>query len=207
MRNLLSELLLVLSRQLQVSVSLLRMRKLFDEGKIHLSSLIFLEEAMDNLKLYEIDGKYITYLSAFAPHLFHNKKIGQKNERKYIGIVLNINGFNYFAPLSSFKDKHKLMKECIDFIKVKDYAVINLNNMFSVPLSMTKYVDIRSEKDLHYRALLLAEYRYIKSIQDKIWKNAQNIYKIKIKDGETTSLSKRCNDFLLLEKACNDYLK
>ena len=85
---------------------------------------------MDNLKLYEINGGYITYLSAYAPHLFQNKKSGQKNERKYI-----------------------------------------------------------------------------KSIQEKIWKNAQNVYKIKIKDGEASSLTKRCYDFLLLEKACADYMK
>ena len=162
---------------------------------------------MDNLKLYEINANYITYLSAYAPHLFQNKKSGQKNERKYIGVVLQINGFDYFAPLSSFKDKHKLMKEGLDFIKIKDYAVINLNNMFPVPLREAKYVDIRSERDPHYRALLLAEYRYIKSIQEKIWKNAQNVYKIKIKDGEGSSLAKRCNDFLLLENACAEYKK
>lgn len=100
---------------------------------------------MDNLKLYEINGSYITYLSAYAPHLFQNKKSGQKNERKYIGIVLHINGFDYFAPLSSFKDKHRLMKEGLDFIKIK------------------------------------------------------------IKDGDASSLAKRCNDFLLLEKACKNY--
>ena len=122
-----------------------------------------------------------------------------------IGIVFHINGFDYFAPLSSFKDKHRPMKEGLDFIKIKDYAVINLNNMFPVPLSETKYVDIRNERDPHYRALLLAEYRFIKSIQEKIWKNAQNVYKVKIKDGESSSLAKRCNDFFLLEKACEDY--
>ena len=31
--------------------------------------------------------------------------------------------------------------------------------------------------------------------------------KIKIKDGENSSLAKRCNDFLLLEKACANYMK
>ena len=162
---------------------------------------------MENLKLYEINANYITYLSAYAPHMFQNKKTIQKNERKYIGIILQINGFNYFAPLSSFKDKHKLMKEGLDFIKIKDYAVINLNNMFPAPLGETKYIDIRSERDAHYRALLLAEYRYIKSIQDKIRKNAKNVYKIKIKDGNTSPLAKRCNDFLMLEKICADYIK
>ncbi len=39
----------------------------------------------------------------------------------------------YFAPLSSYKDKHKKMLETVDFIKIKDYAVINLNNMIPVP--------------------------------------------------------------------------
>ena len=162
---------------------------------------------MDNLKFYEMNANYITYLSAYAHHLFHNKKSEQKNERKYIGIVLQINGFEYFAPLSSFKDKHRSMKESLDFIKIKDYAVINLNNMFPAPLSEIKYIDIGKESDPHYRALLLAEYRYIKSNQEKIRKNAQNLYKIKIRDGERSSLAKRCNDFVLLEKACIDYIK
>lgn len=162
---------------------------------------------MENIKLYEVNADYIDYLSAYAPHLFQNKKPGQNNERKYIGIVFRINGLDYFAPLSSFKQKHHRMKEAVDFIKVKDYAVINLNNMFPVPLTERKYVDIRSERDPHYRALLLAEYRFIKSIQEKIRKNAQNVYKIKIKDGTSSALAKRCNDFLSLEKACNKYIK
>ena len=162
---------------------------------------------MENIKLYEVNADYINYLSAYATHLFQNKKPGQKNERKYIGIVFQINGLDYFAPLSSFKQKHYRMKEAVDFIKVKDYAVINLNNMFPVPLTERKYVDIRSERDPHYRALLLAEYRFIKSIQEKIRKNAQNVYKIKIKDGTSSALAKRCNDFLSLEKACKEYIK
>lgn len=58
---------------------------------------------MENIKLYEVNADYIDYLSAYAPHLFQNKKPGQNNERKYIGIVFQINGLDYFAPLSSFK--------------------------------------------------------------------------------------------------------
>ena len=72
---------------------------------------------MDNLKLYNIDADYINYLLPYAPHLFHNKKPGQQNERKYIGIVLKINDVNYFAPLSSFKAKHSAMNEALDFLK------------------------------------------------------------------------------------------
>ena len=41
-----------------------------------------------------------------------------KNEQKYIGIILQVNGIDYFAPLSSFKLKHKTMDEMLDFIKI-----------------------------------------------------------------------------------------
>lgn len=160
-----------------------------------------------DIKFYQINGKYIDYLSPHAQHLFHNKKAGQQNERKYIGIILQVNGLDYFAPLSSFKPKHNKMPEMIDFIKIKKYAVINLNNMFPVPTSECTYVDISKETDKHYRALLISEYRYIKSIQEKIRKNASNIYNHKIEKGNSTGLAKRCNDFLLLEELCKKYKK
>lgn len=153
-----------------------------------------------------MNKQYIEYLSAYSSHLFQNKKPEQKNERKYIGIVLEVHGLNYFAPLSSFKSKHKKMKESIDFIKIKDYAVINLNNMFPVPDGQYTYVDIRGERDIHYRALLQAEYRIIKKQQNKIMKNARLVYQHKIQYKNTTSLSQRCNDFQLLETCCISFI-
>lgn len=159
---------------------------------------------MDNIKFYQVLPEYVEYLIPYAPHLFHNKQSGQQNERKYIGVVLSINGVEYFAPLSSFKDKHIRMRESLDFIKVKNYAVINLNNMFPVPNGQYFYVDISRENDSKYKALLQAEYRYIKSIQEKIRKNAANLYQLKTK-GVESSLTKRCNDFLKLEELCKRY--
>lgn len=159
---------------------------------------------MDNIKLYEVEPAYINYLAPHAPHLFQNKQPGQHNERKYIGVVLSVNGMDYFAPLSSFKDKHRRMQEGLDFIKVKNYAVINLNNMFPVPSGQYSYVDISKEKDPKYKSLLLAEYRFIKSIQEKIRKNAANLYKLKV-SGPSSPLTKRCNDFVALEGLCKKY--
>ena len=88
---------------------------------------------MEKLLFYEIDEKYINYLSQFSEHLFKNAKITQKHSRKYIGVLFEINEMEYFAPLSSFKPKHKRLSETVDFIKIGDMAVINLNNMFPVP--------------------------------------------------------------------------
>ena len=78
---------------------------------------------MDTIELYEIDSDYIKYLSSFEQHLFRNKKVTQVFTRKYIGIVLKINGFDYFAPLSSFKEKHKRLCETKDFIKVGTFII------------------------------------------------------------------------------------
>lgn len=161
---------------------------------------------MANIKLYEINPSYVNYLLPAAPHLFHNKKPGQQHERKYIGIVLTVNNMDYFAPLSSFKDKHRKMAEGLDFIKVKDYAVINLNNMFPVPDGQYHYVDISKENNPKYKSLLLAEYRYLKSIQERIRKNATSLYRLKT-NGNISPLTKRCNDFARLEAMCQNFGK
>ena len=152
-------------------------------------------------KIYEVNPQYIDFLVLHAPHLFQNKQPGQHNERKYIGIVLIVNGMNYFAPLSSFKTKHKKMKNGLDFIKIGDYAVINLNNMFPVPDGEYKYVDIPTVKNSQHRKLLMSEYRIIRKLQDKIMKNAAEVYKHKIRKGNTTALAKRCNDFCSLRNS------
>ncbi len=157
------------------------------------------------IKIYNIDEKYISYLGQFAPHLFQNKQAHQQNERKYIGIVLTINGWDYFAPLSSFKDKHKKMSEGLDFIKIRNYAVINLNNMFPVELKYCQYVDFSLERNPQYKKLLEAEYRIIRVKQDQILKSAKALYNHKIKNGNSTPLAKRCNDFQLLEEKARDY--
>ncbi|MDE5798725.1 MAG: type III toxin-antitoxin system ToxN/AbiQ family toxin, partial [Treponemataceae bacterium] len=81
-----------------VSVSRLYKRERYQTGA-RTCPCFLLENEM--LKFYEINPDYIDYLSAFAPHLFHNKTAAQVNKRKYIGIVLTVNDMHYFVPLSS----------------------------------------------------------------------------------------------------------
>lgn len=59
----------------------------------------FYEVVMGKLRIYEIRTNYVDYLASFIPHLFHNKKSGQQNERKYIGIVLEVHDQKYKALL------------------------------------------------------------------------------------------------------------
>ena len=75
----------------------------------------------------EINPKYIKYLAQYQEHIFISD--GNKASRKYIGIVLQINGMNYFVPLSSFKPKHKRMKASVDFIKILKNWKNDVNNI------------------------------------------------------------------------------
>lgn len=98
---------------------------------------------------------------------------------------------NYFAPLSSFKTKHEKMKNGLDFIKIGDYAVININNMFPLPKGEYTYVDIPIVKDSQYQKLLMTEYHIIRKLHDKIMKNAGEVYKHKMNKDNTTALAKK----------------
>ena len=73
----------------------------------------------EKLYFYEVNDEYIEYLSQFDKRMMYSKVETRKFKRKYIGILLKINQVNYIAPLSSYKEKHKQMKETIDFIKIK----------------------------------------------------------------------------------------
>ena len=155
---------------------------------------------MQRIKIYEIKKEYIKYLSQYEQHLFYDEGV-----RKYIGILLEIKGFRYFAPLSSYKQKHIKMKESVDFIKIKDYAVININNMIPVPDGQYVLVDVNGVKDPHYKYLLQAESREINRQRNRIIKNAHIVYTHKLRNGNMTSLAKRTNDFGLLERKCKQY--
>lgn len=157
----------------------------------------------ESIRIYEVKNGYIGFLSNYQKHIFAQTE--GKGKRKYIGIVLAISGMNYFAPLSSYKDKHKTMKESVDVIKIKTYAVINLNNMIPVPESQIVKVDINKEKDLNYRYLLQAESREVNRQRERIRKNAEIVYNHKKSKEDSTPLAKRTNDFELLEKLCREY--
>ena len=156
-----------------------------------------------SIKIYSIKSEYIHYLSNYQEHIFEHTD--GKDRRKYIGIILEMHDMKYFAPLSSYKAKHKKMKETIDFIKIKECAVINLNNMIPVPQNQIVDIDINKEKDASYRYLLQAESREVNRQKNRIRKNAEIVYSHKKHNGNSTALAKRTNDFELLEKLCREY--
>ena len=176
------------------------------DGRDYLVSAIFLQKGRymnSSIRIYEIKNEYIHYLGNYQKHIFVQND--GKQRRKHIGVVLQIHGMQYFAPLSSHKPKHKHMKETIDFLKIKEWAVINLNNMVPVPKSQIVEININNEKDLSYKYLLQAESREVNKQRNRIRKNAMIVYNHKLLYGNSTALAKRTNDFEQLEKLCREY--
>ncbi len=183
------------------------MRDLTRQGQALCLSLHYFQgELISSIRLYTIGNSYIEYISQSQEHIFHNPKAG-KHSRKYIDILLTVNTKNYFASLSSFKEKHKHLQETTDFIKLKEYAVINLNNMFPASQEVCHPFDISKIGSSTYKDLLQAEYRVIRMRQKEILRNAKAVYDIKTRTGTESKLAKRCNDFLVLEKLCDEYEK
>ena len=86
-----------------------------------------------NISIYN----YCDYLRKFDNKVPYNA--GKKELRPFIGILFLVNNCEYFAPLSSPKQKHLHMKNNIDFLKIADgkLGVINFNNM--IPVSEKNY--------------------------------------------------------------------
>lgn len=161
------------------------------------------------MKFYYIKDDYIALLKKYDKKVDDNKH----DRRPYIGIVLDINGTNYFAPLTSPKVKHKKMKNSKDFRKISGgtYGAINFNNMIPVVNDALILIDILSIKDNAYKRLLQNQYTCIRTDQDIIKSVAKNLYELVLtQDSKLTSndikIKKRCCNFKLLETIAPTYL-
>ena len=163
------------------------------------------------MELYTVDTKYIDYLKEFEPHIWVNEE--NSRLRPYVGVVMDIGDYKYYAPLSSPKPKHQNMTDRLDFIRLEHRgqlkAVINLNNMIPVDDSLLSKIDIAGITDRFYKDLLNVEMIDIRRKTETILKNSKSIYtKITKFAGEPRNarLVSLCYDFLLLEQKLKDYL-
>ena len=156
-----------------------------------------------NFRIVKLDYKYCDYLRDFDYRIAHNR--GSKELRPYIGILFIINDLEYFAPLSSPKEKYKTMHNSIDLIKIKngEYGVINLNNMLPVHPNNYEVIDLNSPKndsEIKRYNLIKKQLRWLNSNRNIIYDNAINLYKLYINNKLPRRIKNRCCNFLLLEQ-------
>lgn len=172
----------------------------------------------EKLKWYVVDKDYVNYLRTFDNKV---ENIDYKAKLKpYIGILVTINDFNYYVPISSAKEKHYKIKEDMDFIKImqddKIIGVLNINNMIPIlddNVTLLKYKEIDNYREFEtekekklYISFLSFELDLINEKMSKIKKSALKLYNEKI-NNPTSNIAKRCCDFKLLEEKSKSYNK
>lgn len=168
------------------------------------------------LNLYLVDMKYIRNLSHVDDHVMSvSPQIGKSN-RPFIGIIVICNDRQYCVPLSSPKEKHKTMKNDIDFTKIyhdsRLIGVLNFNEMIPVNKDIIFPVDIRHRpSDNHemsrYKDLIINQLTFCRKNQDTIVKKANRLYE-KVTSGKAGGLLLRhCCDFKKLEHVLEHYQK
>jgi len=169
------------------------------------------------LNLYSVSDKYIEYLRQFDDKIYDNKEDIRTHERKYLGVVLTVNEFNYYIPMSSPKksdyidmDKKIIRNDTKTIIRIHEggrlYGTLRISNMIPVPITELEPYMISNEIDSKYKEVILGELRYINNNSTKIVKYAKIVYNQKIK-GIDIGYIKNTVDFKLLEEKLEEWNK
>ncbi len=156
----------------------------------------------NKLIIYEIKEEYTEFLRKYE------NKIGEKEKRPYVGVVLEVNNKKYYAPMSSPKEKYKNIndRKRVDIYKIANgkYGVINLNNMMPIVDDAIIKIDVENHKD---GELFKNQIKDINSNKKKIIKKAERLHKIIKSNAPAEGLRKRCCNFELLEEKSKQWKK
>ncbi len=169
------------------------------------------------LNLYSVSDKYINYLRQFDDKIYDNKEEIRTHERKYLGVVLTVNEFNYYIPMSSPKNsdyidinKKIIRKDTKTIIRIYEgnrlYGTLRISNMIPVPITELEPYMVSNETDLKYKEVILGELRYINNNSNRIIKYAKTVYNQKIKNMDIGYI-KNTVDFKLLEEKLKEWNK
>lgn len=163
-----------------------------------------------NFSFYKVDSEYCDFLRETDRCVPYTME--QKTTRPFVGIVFTVNGFNYYAPLTSPKPKHLHMKNQIDFLKINggEWGAVNFNNMIPVPFVNLTKIEMRisdadTKSDVDYKNLLSNQLSWCNSHREVILKQARKLYDTITQGRARESLLSRCCNFHLLETQCSIY--
>lgn len=180
----------------------------------------------EKLGLYNIDTEYLRYLNQLDSEVqFSEDK--DYEQKPFLGIIVVIDTYSYFIPLTSGKPKHakwknvgpahyliyeqvrktelrkkEIYKSISDTDALKIYAALDLKKMIPVRNDLYSRIDFAALNDEKYADLLEKEYRFCQKIQDGILSKVRQIYSEQKSAGKVYPMY--CN-FDKLEKACDTY--
>ena len=166
-----------------------------------------------DFKLYKVDMKYIRNLHNIDDKVLSVSPQAGKDNRVFIGIVIVCGSHKYCIPLSSPKEKHKNMKNSMDFSKIevngKLLGVLNFNLMIPIEEDQLQLVDTtifkRDRENIrYYKKLCTLELEWCQTNNEVICNKANVLYK-KYLSNEPFAGRNRCLNFPKLEAECEKY--
>lgn len=153
------------------------------------------------LKFYDIDEKYIKFLKTIDKQVPNVKY--DSNNKFVCGVVLNINGVKYYAPISHKTEKQQTSLQIFD----NGIPISTIRFSFMIPafdevLIQKNFKDI-SKINQSYASLLQAEYSYCSSHENDIKHKALSVYNIGC--NKKHRLNYTCCDFKKLEEHYLEY--
>jgi protein AbiQ len=157
------------------------------------------------LDFFQVDAEYIAYLQKYDSRVPKVDYSAANAHDKFLcGIVLNVNGHDYFAPISSFRTPQRtniLIKDR----NGKDVASIRFSFMIPVPPNAVAVKKISDEKSEKYRILLNMELQFCRKNANAIYSKAKFVYN-SVTEKKDPLMVKNCCDFKALENACAKYV-
>ena len=153
------------------------------------------------LQFFDVDEKYTKYLQGIDKQV---PDIKYSSNNKFVcGIVLEINGFSYVAPISSKTSKQRT--NMIIYDGSNAVSSIKFSFMFPANSAVLTYKDIHKIRlvDPNYANLLQAELLFCQAHESEIKSKAQKVYAIGC--DKNHFLNYTCCDFKALEQASLKY--
>ncbi|ENX24856.1 hypothetical protein F892_00006 [Acinetobacter vivianii] len=155
------------------------------------------------LRFYTIKDDFINKMKSLDFKIQNN----YGGTRPYVGVLMVINGLNYYAPLSSYKPKQDKINN-ITVFKLHEkgnpnnkLGVIHINNMF--PVIEDQLIEITIDVTDKYGRLLQNQYEFILHYQEEIQAQALQLYNL-VNKNKNSFIARLSCDFKLLESALYD---
>ena len=179
---------------------------------------------MEDFKLYSVSDEYIEWLRKENPNVYSNKINARTHTRKYLGVVIRIDKYNYYIPMSSPKesdyqiagDRKVIKKSIVPIVRIvvkgstgeKELkGTLRISHMIPVPTTELLLYDLENETDSTYKDLVQNEMIFIRKNRQKIMSYAELLYKQKSENELSAGYVKSALDFRRLEIMCDAFEK
>lgn len=158
----------------------------------------------EEFMIYDVDYEYRKYLYNY------DNRVNLKANRRYTGIIIILDHYKYFVPLTSRPlrndGKKRNSRTTVEIYDEQNelIAALLINNMIPVPDDCFELVDIPNDKDKDY---LNSEYIYIRrsEVRKEIMHKVEKVYR-QVKLNQDSFMARFCCDFNLLEQKCDGYI-